>query len=174
MMLHGCETSEMQWKRFHAIVKMQIFRSPSHSWAVLKNRYFRPCFLKKNIEAIEHVQNFALKVCQKDWHSDCHPAKHHKCSLPSCQEESIEALSAILHHSEFADLPTSKRVSCYQNCIRSINSATLTQLFAHTVLFQNSFFPSTIELWNTLPFNICTLQSLLHFKQAVSIINLLC
>ena len=27
-------------------------------------------YLKKNIEAIEHVQKFALKVCLKDWHSD--------------------------------------------------------------------------------------------------------
>ena len=27
-------------------------------------------YLKKNIEAIEQVQKFALKVCQKDWHSD--------------------------------------------------------------------------------------------------------
>ena len=27
-------------------------------------------YLKKNIDAIEHVQKFALKVCLKDWHSD--------------------------------------------------------------------------------------------------------
>ena len=81
-----------------------------------------------------------------------------------------QLFSILQGHSEFPDLPTSKRVSRYLNCIRSTNSATLTQPFAHTTLFQNSFFPSMIKLWNTLPFNICTLQSLPHFKQAVSII----
>ena len=131
-------------------------------------------YLKKNIEAIEQVQKFALKVCQKDWHSDyvtllnvtnVPPLAARRKALKLCQLFSI-----LQGHSEFPDLPTSKRVSRYLNCIRSTNSATLTQPFAHTTLFQNSFFPSTIKLWNTLPFNICTLQSLPHFKQAVSII----
>ena len=130
--------------------------------------------LKENIEAIERVQKFALKVCQKDWHSDYNtllnsanvpPLAARRKALKLCQLFSI-----LQGHTEFPDLPTSKRVSRYLNCIRSTNSATLTQAFAHTTLFQNSFFPSTIKLWNTLPFNICTLQSLPHFKQAVSII----
>ena len=131
-------------------------------------------YLKKNIEAIEHVQKFALKVCQKDWHSDyvtllnttnVLPLAARRKALKLCQLFSI-----LQGHSEFPDLPTSKHVSRYLNCIRSTNSATLTQPFAHTTLFQNSFFPSTIKLWNTLPFNICTLQSLPRFKQAVSVI----
>ena len=122
-------------------------------------------YLKKNIDAIEHVQKFALKVCQKDWHSDYDtllnsanvpPLAARRKALKLCQLFSI-----LQGHSEFPDLPISKRAS---------NSATLTQPFAHTSLFQNSFFPSTIKLWNTLPLNICTLQSLPHFKHAVSII----
>ena len=131
-------------------------------------------YLKKNIEAIEHVQKFALKVCLKDWHSDYDtllisanvpPLATRRKALKLCQ------LFTILQgYAKFPDFPTSRRTSPYLDCIRSTNSATLSQLFAHTTLFQNSFFLSTIKLWNTLPYNICTLQSLPHFKQAVSII----
>ena len=50
-----------------------------------------------------------------------------------------QLFSILQGHSEFPDLPISKRASPYLNCIRSTNSATLTQTFAHTSLFQNSF-----------------------------------
>ena len=87
-------------------------------------------YLKQNIEAIEQVQKFALKVCQKDWHSDyvtllnitnVPPLAARRKALKLCQLFSI-----LQGHSEFPDLPTSKRVSRYLNCIRSTNSATLT------------------------------------------------
>ena len=57
-------------------------------------------YLKKNIDAIEHVQKSALKSLPEGlafqlWH----PAKLCKCSPPSCQEENIEALSVIYHPS---------------------------------------------------------------------------
>ena len=100
-------------------------------------------YLKKNIEAIEHVQKFALKVCLKDWHSDYDTllisanvpllATRRK-ALKLCQ------LFTILQgYSEFPDFPTSRRTSPYLDCIRSTNSATLSQLFAHTTLFQILF-----------------------------------
>ena len=98
------------------------------------------CYVKKNIDAIEHIQ---FKVCQKDWHSDydallnagnVSPLAARRKALKLCQ------LFTILQgHSEFPDLPTSERVSRYLNCIRSTNSATLTQLFAHTTLFEILF-----------------------------------
>ena len=100
-------------------------------------------YLKKNIDAIEHVQKFALKVCQKDWHSDYDtllnsanvpPLAARRKALKLCQLFSI-----LQGHSEFPDLPISKHASPYLNCIRSTNSATLTQPFAHTSLFQNFF-----------------------------------
>ena len=57
-------------------------------------------YLKKNIEAIEHVQKFALKVCLKDWHSDYDTLLiSANVPPPSYQEESIEALSIIYHPS---------------------------------------------------------------------------
>ena len=50
-----------------------------------------------------------------------------------------------LCHSVFPDSPTARRVSPYLSRIRSTNSATLSQIFAHTTLFQNLFFPSTVR-----------------------------
>ena len=73
-----------------------------------------------------------------------------------------QLVTILQGHSEFPDLPTSKCASPYLNCFRSTNSARLTPPFTHTTLFQNSM----IKLWNMLPLNICTLQSLPHFKHA--------
>ena len=39
-----------------------------------------------------------------------------------------------------------------------------TQIFTHTTLFQNSFFPSAISLWNTLPEYVYKIHSLSSFK----------
>ena len=133
-------------------------------------------YLKKNIEAIEHVQKFALKVCWKDWHSDyvtllnatnVPPLAARRKALKLCQLFSI-----LQGHSEFPDLPTSKRVSRYLNCIRSTNSATLTQPFAHTTLFQNFFSPlrlnyGTLYLLIYVPFSLCHILSRLYLLSVV-------
>ena len=58
-------------------------------------------YLKKNIDIIEHVQKFALKVYQKGWHSD-YDTLLNAANVPlppSCQEKSTEALSLIYHSS---------------------------------------------------------------------------
>ena len=129
-------------------------------------------YLKKNIEAIEHVQKFALKVCQKDWHSDYvtllnatnvpPPLAARRKALKICQLFSI-----LQRHSEFPDLPTSKRVSRYLNCIRSTNSATLTQPLPTLPYFRILFSPlqlnyGTLYLLIYVPFSLCHILSRLY------------
>ena len=111
-------------------------------------------YLKKNIDAIEHVQKFTLKVCLKDWHSDYDTLLNSANVLPLATRRKALKLCQLFiilqGYSKFSDFPTSKRAPPYLNCTRSINSATLSQLFAHATLFENSFFPYTIKLWSTL------------------------
>ena len=90
------------------------------------------------------------------------PLAARRKALKLCQLFSI-----FQGHLEFPDLPTSKRASPYLNCIRSTNSATL---FAHTTLFQNSFFTSTIKPWNTLPLNICSHCHILSMLYLLSVV----
>jgi len=59
-------------------------------------------------------------------------------------------------------------VSPYLSSLRPMNSATLSQIFAQTTLFQNSFFPSIITLWNTLSEDVCKIQPLSSFKRTIS------
>ena len=81
----------------HSLLKLYL--STVHPHLEYASSVWDP-YLMKNIDAIEHVQKFALKVCLKDCHSDYDTLlKLCKCSSPSCQEESIEALSVIYHPS---------------------------------------------------------------------------
>ena len=48
---------------------LKLYLSTVHPHLEYASSVWDP-YLKKNIDAIEHVQKFALKVCQKDWHSD--------------------------------------------------------------------------------------------------------
>ena len=97
---------------------------------------------KENIDAIEHVQKFALKVGQKDWHSDYDtllnsanvpPLAARRKALKLCQLSSI-----VQGHSEFPDLPTSKRASPY---LRSTNSAHTDTTFHSHYPTSKLFFP---------------------------------
>ena len=93
-------------------------------------------YLKKNIDAIEHVQKFALKVCQKDWHSD-YDTLLNSANVPplAARRKALklrQLFSIIQGHSESISWPSYfQTASPYLNCIRSTNSATLTPPFAH-------------------------------------------
>ena len=102
-------------------------------------------YLKKDIEAIERVQKFGLKVCLKNWHCS-YDNLLNIANIPTLasrrQQLKLGQLFNIINgYSVFPDSPAARSVSPYLSSIRSTNSATLTQNFAHTTLFQNYFFP---------------------------------
>jgi len=101
-------------------------------------------YLKKDIEAIERVHKFGLKVCLKDWHcsydnllniANIPILAYRRQQLKLCQLFNI-----INGYSVFPDSPAARRVFPHLSSIRSTNSATLSQIFAHTTLLQ-TFFP---------------------------------
>ena len=110
--------------------------------------------LKKDNEKLECVQKFGLKVCLKQWHSTYGDltvqagipslAVRHKL-LKLCQLYSI-----LNGHVNFHNFPTVSRPSLFVNHIHSVHSSSLSLPFAQPNFYHNSFFPSAINLWNSL------------------------
>ena len=104
-------------------------------------------YFKKDIEAMERVQKFGLKVCLKGWHCSYNNLLNvANIPTPASRRQQLklfQLFNIINSYSVFPDLPAARRVyvSPYLSSIRSTNSVTLSQIFAHTTLFQNSFFP---------------------------------
>ena len=129
--------------------------------------------LKKDIEMLESVQKFGLKVCLKQWHST-YENLIDQAGIPSlavrrkllklCQLYNI--LNAY-GHVNFLNLPTSCRPTSFVNRIRSVHPLSLSKPFSHSNFHCSSFFPSAISLWSTLPRDICTCHTLQTFKRAV-------
>ena len=118
------------------------------------------------------VQKFGLKVCLTDWHCSYNNL-FHVSNIPTLasrrqQLELCWLFNIISGYSVFPNSPAARRVFPYLSSIGSTNSATLSQIFAHTTLLQNSFFPSAISLWNTLPEDVCKIHSLSSFKRTIS------
>ena len=123
--------------------------------------------LKGEIEALEKVQKFALRVCTKSWDSD-YNALLSRTSLPSLQTRRVQAslchLYKIIHNlTDFPEAPVSNRVIPYHS--RYVNTQSLNLLPFKTSAYQNSFFPSAICNWNKLPKEILECDSLWSFKR---------
>ena len=154
--------------------------SSSHTLLKLYKSFIRPHLeyssvvwnphLKGEIEALEKVQKFALRVCTKSWDS------HYKdllsrASLTSLQTRRVQAslchLYKIIHNlTDFPEAPVSNREIPYNN--RSVNAQSLSVLPFKTSAYQNSFFPSAICNWNKLPKETLECESLRSFKRKLS------
>ena len=127
--------------------------------------------LNKNINSIERVQRFALKVCTKSWGSSYDDLLS-STGLPTlserCKKLKLCVLYQILHHTchtnhsplHFRTLPVN---------IRSRNSFLLSRPTCHTQSYYDySFFPHSISLWNKLPESVLSAPSLDSFKYLLS------
>ena len=124
-------------------------------------------YLSKNINALEQVQRFALRVCTKSWNSSY---DNLLCltGLPRLSERRKQlklcVLYQIIHqtcHSNhsplvFRTLPVN---------VRSRHSFLLSRPTCHTQPYDYSFFPHSISLWNKLSESILSVSSLCTFKR---------
>ena len=99
-------------------------------------------YLKGEIEALEKVQKYALKVCTKSWDASYEDLLS-KASLPSLQRRRIQTslchLFKIINEvTDFPAAPVSIRQSHYNN--RSTAAKTLSVPTFRTCSYQNSFF----------------------------------
>ena len=124
-------------------------------------------FLVKDIQKLESVQKFALKMCSKNWGSS-YSENLEACSLPELTSRR-KYLSLCYFYKlangtfEFPNCPTTLRQSNYNT--RSSQSIIYTQPYAHCNSFFYSFFPRTVSLWNSLPSNVVTSTSITSFKR---------
>ena len=122
----------------------------------------------------ENVQKFALRVSTGQWTAD------YETLLPSLNTPSLATrrrrlklsliYNIIINNVNFPSNPTTRRQPHYFH--RHINSSALVEPSAHSTRYQQSFFPSTITLWNSLSNDIVSSNSISSFKSAISPVNL--
>ena len=126
--------------------------------------------LIKDINRLEQVQKFALKICYKEW-SSTYPELLEVSALPelSVRRKCLNLCyfyKLVNNSFEFPNCPLSVRTLNYPN--RNGRTSLYVQPYANSNAFLNSFFPSTISLWNSLPFAAVSAISLFSFKSQLS------
>ena len=121
--------------------------------------------LKGEVEAVEKVQKYALKVCMKSWDTS-YADLLSMTSLPSMQCRRLQAslchLYKIVHGlTDFPGAPTTRQQFHYNS--RSSTTEALVVPHFRTSSHQNSFFPLTICEWNKLPKEIIECKTLCSF-----------
>ena len=126
-------------------------------------------FLKKDIELLENVQKFALRVCTKQWDAD-YSTLLETSGMPSLESRRVNAklchLYKIVNGSTFhPDAPTLGRVLHYPS--RTVHNRAIIPIQCRSLQFQSSFFPSSIAAWNSLPPETASLPTIASFKRAI-------
>ena len=117
---------------------------------------------------LESVQYFALKLVSKSW-SSSYPSLLSALNVNRLsfrrQQSKLITLFKLKHNLLFVpNPPITPLVSSHTYCLRSSSSNNLHPLHANLSLFQNSFFPSPIKTWNSLPPEAKSTLSLSEFK----------
>ena len=168
-------------RRFVGIFYRQFYKHSSQDTMLrLYTSFIRPhleyataawdLFLMKDIELLENVQKFALRVCTKSWDSitvACwRSPTFHLCKLGDSILNCATFLRLLANGLTFhPNAPTLNRVLHYPS--RTVHSQAIVPLQCHTLQFQNSFFPSSIAAWNSLPPVTVSNSTLPSFKRAL-------
>ena len=123
--------------------------------------------LTKDVNRLEHVQKFALRVCTKEW-SMSYKDLLEKCHLQELSTRRDHLSLGLLHKIINGEciLPNAPLLTYSTTYSTRSNVANRYVLpFAHTNLLQGSYFHRTISLWNSLPSSITTTTSLPSFKR---------
>ena len=97
--------------------------------------------LKKDIEKLECVQKFGLKVCLKQWHCTYEDLTV-QAGIPSLAVRRkllkfCQLYSILNGHVYFHNFPTISRPSLFVNRIRSVHSSSHSLPFAHSNFYHN-------------------------------------
>ena len=154
--------------------------SNSHTLLKLYLSYVRPHLeycshvwspsLKGDIDIVEAVKKYALRVCMKSWELNYDDLLNttsisplHKRRKIACLCHLYEIFNGLI---EFPDAPVHPKNFSYHS--RSANSSYLCAPKCRTSSHQHSFFPKTIAAWNNLPANIRNCDSYQAFKSNVT------
>ena len=126
--------------------------------------------LKGEIDQLERVQKFALRVCLKSWDTDYEDLLSIS-NLPSLQKRRM--LASLCHlfkisrgFTDFHDPPLQQHTHSYNT--RSTCKQMFSLLQCRTNSYQSSYFPNTIANWNSLPSEVTECASVQTFKKYVA------
>ena len=117
--------------------------------------------------SVEKVQFFALKIISKTWSTS------YSNLLSSVNISSLEhrrrSAKLLLFFKLSNNLHFISSFPCHRSCkpeyaLRHYSIFDFSRLFCRTSSLANSFFPSTIKLWNSLPSSTKSTQSISYFK----------
>lgn len=123
-------------------------------------------YLIGDINSLEKIQRFALRVCLKSWTTD-REHLYSQSHIPALDDRRKQARLCHMYKivNDLTDFPEAP----FQ--FRAINFVTrfshdqqLRNIAARTSQYQNSFFPRTIAQWNSLPADIVNSSSFFTFK----------
>ena len=126
--------------------------------------------LKGEIDKLEEVQKFALRVCLKSWDKNYDDLLLNS-ELPSLQKRRVLASLCHLYKilrglTDFDEAPLQPQSSVYNT--RSSCKSMLTLPQFRTNSYQHSFFPSIISIWNSLPREATECNTIETLKKYVS------
>ena len=127
-----------------------------------------------DIESLEKVQRFALRVCLKNWSCD-RDHLYTQSGIPALAARRSHArlchLYKIINRGKltfFPESPLEQRVIHYSS--RFSHPLQLSNIFSRTSQFQSSFFSGTISLWNSLPHSTVSSPTLPTFISRLTIL----
>ena len=129
-------------------------------------------YLVCDIEALEKVQRFALRVCLKNWSASHEQLYDQSNVLPLSARRTKASLCYLFklvnNMIVYPDPPLHFRVIWYNS--RHSHVQQLQDIHCRTAQFQHSFFPGAIaqSLWNSLPHYVLSSPSLPCFKSSLS------
>ena len=124
--------------------------------------------LRKDINQLEGVQKFGLRICTKQWDLS-YDELLSNFGVPTLNDRrlylKLATMYKIVHDLVFPPVFVRRSTRAY------VNSNSFVQPFAHTNTFLYSFVPHSISFWNSLPNNITNAHSLTSFKSQLNALN---
>ena len=148
---YQCSNSESLFQMYVSLVRPHL-EYASQVWNTYKTG---------DINSLENVQKFALRMCAKQWDSSYNDLLQ-LFSLPSLQQRRLYldlfTMFKIVHG--FFYFPSGVFVEQAPRLTRSQSRKLFVCPYAHTSSFYNSFVPRTVRNWNTftahVPLSFCS------------------
>ena len=155
-----------QWSSPDALLKLYLALIHPHlEYAV---QVWNP-YLTKDTKKLESVQKFALRMCLKRWESS-YDELLSASKLPALSMRRKFLCLMYFYKAVNGHVVTPDNIIVARQCNYYTHSSCQTtyhQPLAHSNLYHNSFYPSIISLWNSLPQSVTSASSTLLFKHSL-------
>ena len=124
--------------------------------------------LKKDSSLIENVQLFAARMATKSWRANA-STLNETLNLPTItsRRKYFKVLYAFKFLNGYLYCPSGYFILRSNANLRVSHSMQLVQPFVKTSAFLNSYFITTVKLWNALPSTFVTTNSIYTFKNLI-------